>query len=94
MNQVIVALFAIPIFCIILIGLNQFRDEMFKKKFLIDRRNQLAKESAKRSKKDAPVLANRRYNDAGELETHDQVPEAPTPVLRSITIAAGHGPAR
>jgi hypothetical protein len=96
MNQVIVALFAIPILCIILIGLNQFRDEMFKKKFLIDRRNQLANYSVRRGKKGTPVLVNRRYNDAGELETHDQVTEtlAAAESLKSIAIAAGYGPAR
>jgi len=88
MNQVIVALFAIPIFCIILIGLNQFRDEMFKKKFLIDRRDQLDKDSVRHSKKSAPLLANRRYNDVGELRTHEQIPETVvavgTPILKSI----------
>jgi hypothetical protein len=98
MNQVIVALFAIPILCIILIGLNQFRDEMFKKKFLIDRRNQLAKDSLRSDKKGAPVSANRRYDDVGELETRDQVPETlvavETPMLKPIAIAAGYGPAR
>jgi hypothetical protein len=98
MNQVIVALFAIPIFCIILIGLNQFRDEMFKKKFLIDRRNQLAQHFVRRSKKGTPVSANRRYNDAGKPETHNQVPETPaaveTSISKSIAIAAGYGPAR
>ena len=38
MNHSIVLLFAIPILCIVVVGLTQFKDEMFKKKFVIDRR--------------------------------------------------------
>jgi hypothetical protein len=79
MNQVIVALFAIPTLCIILVGLNQFWDEMFKKKFFIDRRIGFAKDSVAYSKESAPVLANRRYNEAEELATHDQVPKTLVP---------------
>ena len=38
MNHGILLLFAIPILCIIVVALAQFKDEMFKKKFVIDRR--------------------------------------------------------
>ncbi len=38
MNHGIWLLFAIPAFCIIVVAFAQFGDEMFKKKFIIDRR--------------------------------------------------------
>jgi hypothetical protein len=38
MNYGLLLLFGIPILCIIVVALTQFKDEMFKKKFVIDRR--------------------------------------------------------
>jgi len=57
MNRTILLLFAIPVLCIIIIVVNQFWDEMFKKKFVIERR--------KGSSGDRAGSHNRRYNDPG-----------------------------
>lgn len=65
MNEVILVLFAIPILCIIVIAWSQFHDEMFKKKFLIERRNRDA--NAKNQ-----VTANRRYNDPKGPAAHSE----------------------
>jgi len=55
MNHGVVWLFAIPTLCILVIAFTQFKDEMFKKKFVIDRRQ-------RRSEGNNPAH-NRRYSD-------------------------------
>ena len=55
-------LFGIPIVCIAVIGLNQLKDEMFKKKFEIERR--------KRASEPRLPEHSRRYNDLNT--TRDQ----------------------
>ena len=42
MNQGHLAFFAIPVICILVIAFTQFRDEMFKKRFILERRNREA----------------------------------------------------
>jgi hypothetical protein len=56
MNQSVFILFAIPILCIVVVAFSQFGDEMFKKKFVIERRKRAAD-----ARNDAS--GNRRYND-------------------------------
>jgi hypothetical protein len=56
MNHSIWLLFAIPILCIIVVAFAQFGDEMFKKKFIIERRTAKDKNSDLR----------RRYSDPRE----------------------------
>ena len=58
MNHGILVLFAVPAICIIVIAFTQFGDEVFKKKFLIERRIRTAK-----SRNPAH---NRRHSDAKE----------------------------
>jgi hypothetical protein len=75
MHPTVLALFAIPVICIIVIVVSQFWDEMFKKEFVIDRRKRSpgAPGSAKdRSTKGEPSM-NRRYSDA---KLSEQVAEA------------------
>jgi hypothetical protein len=55
MNQGHLVLFAIPVICILVIAFTQFRDEMFKKRFILERR-------ARTSNSQHPEH-NRRYND-------------------------------
>jgi hypothetical protein len=55
MNQGHLALFAIPVICIIVIAFTQFRDEMFKKRFILERRSREANSQ--------DTGHNRRYND-------------------------------
>jgi hypothetical protein len=62
MNRTILLLFAIPVLCIIIVVVNQFWDEMFKKKFVIERRKGSA---ADRGTGDGSPSLNRRYNDPG-----------------------------
>lgn len=49
-------LFGIPVVCIAIIGLNQIKDEMFKKKFEIERRKRAVDQPR-------PPEHSRRYND-------------------------------
>jgi FtsZ-interacting cell division protein ZipA len=64
MNHAIWWLFAIPTIAIIIIVLNQFWDEMFKKKFVIDRRNPSSRGSpADRRRSGKSDARNRRHND-------------------------------
>jgi hypothetical protein len=73
MNRTIVLLFAIPVLCIIIIVVNQFWDEMFKKKFVIERRKGSA---ADRGTGGSPTSPNRRYNDPGyPAATSEATPE-------------------
>lgn len=55
-HTTILLLFGIPIVCIAVIGLNQLKDEMFKKKFEIERRKRVAGEPR-------PPEQSRRHND-------------------------------
>jgi len=54
MSHGIMLLFAIPIFCIVVVALAQFKDEMFKRKFVIDRRKA----------QDPTSQFRRRYSDS------------------------------
>jgi hypothetical protein len=64
MNQSIWWLFAIPVLAIIIVAVYQFWDEMFKKKFVIDRRNPSSRGTpADRRQPGKSVSRNRRYND-------------------------------
>jgi hypothetical protein len=67
MNQAIWWLFAIPILAIIIIVIHQFWDEMFKKKFVIERRsgNRSGSPADRRRRSTDPEARNRRYNDPG-----------------------------
>ena len=68
MNHGVLWLFAIPAVCIFVIGFAQFKDEMFKKKFIIDRR-------MRRSEGNNPNH-NRRYSDRRQTAASEAVPEA------------------
>jgi hypothetical protein len=68
MNQVIFVLFAIPILCIIVIVVSQFKDEMFKKKFVIERRNRRNGTALDRAS-GSPATPNRRYSDSHSPNT-------------------------
>jgi hypothetical protein len=64
MNHTVWWLFAIPAVAIIIIVLNQFWDEMFKKKFVIDRRNPASRGTpADRRRPGGGDARDRRYND-------------------------------
>ncbi len=71
MNHGVVWLFAIPTLCILVIAFTQFKDEMFKKRFIIDRRQ-------RRSDGNNPTH-NRRYSDrrAPATATSEATPEQP-----------------
>lgn len=43
-HTTMMVLFGIPLVCIVVIGINQIKDEMFKKKFEIERRKREASE--------------------------------------------------
>jgi hypothetical protein len=77
MNHAIWWLFAIPTVAIIIIVLNQFWDEMFKKKFIIERRNASSpghpSDRRRSGKSDA---RNRRYNDPVDSLDPSAQPEA------------------
>jgi hypothetical protein len=76
MNQVIAVLFAIPIICIIVIVVSQFKDEMFKKKFVIERRNR-AKGTALDRAPGTPATPSRRYSDSQSPSTNQKgMPES------------------
>jgi hypothetical protein len=76
MNHGVLWLFAIPTVCILVIAFAQFKDEMFKKKFVIDRRQ-------RRSDGSNPTH-NRRYSDrrqpaaASEATSEEQPPATQT----------------
>lgn len=54
MSYGILLLFAVPILCIVVVALAQFKDEMFKKKFVIERRKA----------QDPTSQFRRRYSDS------------------------------
>lgn len=87
MTKMMFALFAIPIICIVIIAISQFGDEMFKKKFVINRRNQPADEKDSTPSPASVSLSqqNRRYNDPETPRTSQGSPEslepANTPLL-------------
>jgi len=58
MNRGMLVLFAVPAICIAVVAFTQFGDEVFKKKFLLERRIRTAK-----SRNPAH---NRRHSDAKE----------------------------
>ncbi len=55
-HTTVLVLFGIPAVCIVIIGLNTIKDEMFKKKFEIERRKRAASEPR-------PPEHSRRYSD-------------------------------
>lgn len=58
MNHGMLLLFAVPAICIAVIAFTQFGDELFKKKFVIERRIRTAKSRN--------AAHNRRHSDARE----------------------------
>jgi hypothetical protein len=58
MNHGMLVLFAIPAICIAVVSFTQFGDELFKKKFVIERRIRTAKSRN--------AAHNRRHSDAKE----------------------------
>jgi hypothetical protein len=73
MNHGVLFLFAIPALCIIVIAIAQFKDEVFKKKFILERRNRAANSQN--------PAHNRRYSDrrapgAAQPETNSERPAA------------------
>jgi hypothetical protein len=81
MTEIMFALFAIPVICIVIIAISQFGDEMFKKKFVINRRDQPAdeKDSAQRPPSVSPSQQNRRYSDSETPRTSQRSPESLEP---------------
>jgi hypothetical protein len=69
MNHGVLWLFAIPAVCILVIAFAQFKDEVFKKKFVIDRRQ--------RRSDGANPTHNRRYSDRRQpaAATSEATPE-------------------
>jgi hypothetical protein len=68
MNHGIFLLFAIPALCIIVVAFAQFGDEMFKRKFIIERRNRTSNGGAS---------GNRRYNDPkGPVAQSEATPQS------------------
>jgi hypothetical protein len=77
MSQAIALLFGIPVLCIVVTVVCQFVDEMFSKKFVIDRRTGSADQRSSRRRSLATgVRHNRRYSDpvdpAGHSETNTE----------------------
>jgi len=58
MNHEMLVLFVVPAICIVVIASTQFGDELFKKKFLLERRIRTAKSRN--------AAHNRRHSDATE----------------------------
>jgi hypothetical protein len=100
MNQVIVLLFAIPVLCMVVIAVNQFIDETFKKTFVIDRRaNPDATPADRRITRSSGNSHHRRYSDrvtpGAQLETRtgplpETLPESlaaiASPILEPSTV--------
>jgi hypothetical protein len=63
MKETVWLLFVIPTLGIVVIVLNQFWDEMFKKKFVIDRRGASAGQRSNRRSSGDTGVRNRRYSD-------------------------------
>ncbi len=78
MNQGQLLLFAIPVICIIVIAFAQFRDEMFKKRFVIERRTRAA--NARNSGH------NRRYNDPKIPAAQSEITPEPSTVADTSTL--------
>jgi hypothetical protein len=69
MNHGMLALFVVPAICIAVIAFTQFGDELFKKKFFIERRIRTAKSNN--------PAHNRRHSDANEpTQAHESQPSA------------------
>jgi len=86
MNHGILVLFAIPALCIAVIAIIHFGDEMFKKKFIIERRRQASDGSTNPSHR-------RRYNDPklpGQQGEATPEPSAAATETRSLE-ASGFG---
>jgi hypothetical protein len=63
MKETVWLLFVIPTLGIVVIVVNQFWDEMFKKKFVIDRRGASAGQRSSRLSSPDAGVQNRRYSD-------------------------------
>jgi len=82
MNQGHLAFFAIPVICIIVIAFTQFRDEMFKKRFILERRNREANSQ--------DPGHTRRYNDPKVPSSRPETtPESPVDTPASILETSG-----
>jgi len=64
MNHGVLFLFAIPALCIIVIAVAQFKDEVFKKRFILERRNRAANSQNPGH--------NRRYSDRRAPAVHPE----------------------
>jgi hypothetical protein len=71
MNQGILLLFAIPTLCIIVIAFAQFKDEVFKKKFILERRRN-------REGNGQNPAYNRRYSDRKAPAATSETPSEPS----------------
>jgi hypothetical protein len=81
MNQMILVLFVIPIISIVVVVMYQFWDEMFKKKFIIDRRARLsaAQSPIRHRKADCRTSPSRRYADPlASASRSETIPEPST----------------
>ena len=76
MNHGILVLFAVPAICIAVIAFTQFGDEVFKKKFVIERRIRTAK-----SRNPAH---NRRHSDARESNPAQESQPAASSASRTL----------
>jgi hypothetical protein len=89
MNQVIVLLFAIPVLCMVVIAVNQFIDETFKKTFVIDRRtNSSGEVSDRRISRSSGGIHNRRYSDRLIPAAHFETRTEPLPETLPESLAA------
>jgi hypothetical protein len=76
-NEVVALFFGIPVVCIVIVVLSQFWDEMFKKKFVIDRRSGLPGHHSNRRRSIRSEIHHRRHYDLAAPAGHSEtLPEA------------------
>ena len=76
MNHGMLMLFAVPALCIAVVAFAQFGDEVFKKKFLIERRIRTAKSRN--------AAHNRRHSDAKESNPAPESQPATSSASRTL----------
>jgi hypothetical protein len=76
MNHGMLVLFAVPAICIAVIAFTQFGDELFKKKFVIERRIRTAKSRN--------AAHNRRHSDAKESNAAQESQSAASSASRTL----------
>ena len=82
MNHGILVLFAVPAICILVVAFTQFGDEVFKKKFVIERRIRTAK-----SRNPAH---NRRHSDVKESNPAQESQPAASSASRTLETSSGN----